>query len=82
MIYEWLQTWNTETPNNRAARDAQEHLSKLDKNLVRGHFDKGDFNHAIDDLKSILDHNTLQPSTRDTLMRDMSDLKVARDRRY
>jgi hypothetical protein len=62
--------------------NAQDNLSKLDRKLTKGKFDKGALNHSIDDLKSILDHNTLQPSGRDALMRDLTDLKMARDRRY
>ncbi len=60
---------------------AQDDLSKLDKKLVKGKFDNGAFDSSINALKSILDHNTLPGSGRDALMRDMSDLKVARDRR-
>lgn len=63
-------------------RDAQEHLSNFDRHLVKGKFDKGELNHSIDAIKDILDHNTLQPSTRDSLMRDGSDLRVARDRTW
>lgn len=63
-------------------RTAQEHLSNIDRNLTKGRFDKDDFNHAIDDLKDILNHNTLQASSRDALNADLGDLTVARDRRY
>lgn len=62
--------------------DAQERLSNLDRNLTKGHFDKGDFDHAIDKIHDILDHNTLRAASRDALMRDITDLKVARDRRW
>ena len=62
--------------------NAQEHLSNFDRHLVKGHFDKGDLNHAIDNIKDILDHNTLQASSRDALMRDEEDLRVARDRSW
>src|SRR5579884_2368113 len=38
----------TEKQRNRY-RNAQTHLSNIDRNLVKGRFDKDDFNHAIDD---------------------------------
>jgi hypothetical protein len=60
---------------------AQDHLSKLDKGLSHGKFNKGALNDAIDGLKAILDHNTIQAHARDALMRDLTDLKVARARR-
>lgn len=61
-------------------KNAQGHLSTLDRKLVKGKFDKGELEKTVDCLKDILDHNTLQASIRDNLMRDMTDLKVARDR--
>lgn len=61
--------------------EAQGHLSTFDRKLTRGKFDKGELNKSIDKLKEILDKNVLQASTRDALMRDLSDLKIARDRR-
>ena len=60
--------------------NALEHLSNFDRRITHGHFDKGDLNHAIDNLKEILDHNTLQPATRDAVQRDLEDLRIARDR--
>ena len=62
--------------------NAQGHLSTFDRHLVKGHFDKGELNHAIDGIKDILDHNVLQASSRDALMRDVEDLRVARDRHW
>jgi hypothetical protein len=61
---------------------AQGHLSTFDRHLVKGNFDKGELDKAIDNIKGILDHNVLQASSRDALMRDLTDLKIARDRRY
>ena len=61
-------------------KNAQGHLSTLDRKLVKGKFDKGEVEKTLDCLKDILDHNVLQASTRDNLMRDMTDLKIARDR--
>ena len=63
-------------------RNAQERLSNFDRHLVKGRFEKGELNHAIDDIKDILEHNTLQASSRDALMHDVEDLRVARDRAW
>jgi uncharacterized membrane protein YccC len=59
---------------------AQDHLSRLDKSLAHGKYNKGALNDSIDGVKSILDHNTLQASSRDALARDLTELKIARDR--
>ncbi len=59
---------------------AQDHLSKLDRSLSHGKYNKGALNDSIDGVKSILDHNTLQASARDALIRDLTELKIARDR--
>jgi len=59
---------------------AQDHLSKLDRSLSHGKYNKGALNDSIDGVKSILDHNTLQASARDALARDLTELKIARDR--
>lgn len=61
---------------------AQGHLSTFDRKLTHGKFDKGELDKSIGSLKDVLDHNVLQPSTRDALMHDMEDLRIARDRRY
>ncbi len=61
---------------------AQGHLSTFDRHLVKGHFDKGELDKSINEVKSILDHNVLQVSTRDMLGHDLEDLRAARDRRY
>lgn len=61
--------------------DAQGHLSTFDRKFTKGKFDKGELNKAIDKIKQILDKNVLQASTRDALMRDITDLRIARDRR-
>jgi hypothetical protein len=60
---------------------AQKALSAFDRRLSKGHFDKGKLDQAIKDVQSVLDHNTLQPSTRDALLRDVADLRAARQRR-
>ncbi len=61
---------------------AQGHLSTFDRKRTHGHFDRGELNKSIDSIKDILDHNVLQASSRDALMHDLEDLKVARDRHY
>jgi mRNA-degrading endonuclease YafQ of YafQ-DinJ toxin-antitoxin module len=58
--------------------NAQQHLSDFDRELTRGHFDKGKLNQAIDDVKNLVDHNTLSPELRDTLTADLRDLRVMR----
>lgn len=63
-------------------RNAQGHLSTFDRHLVKGRFDKGELNKSLDSIKDILDHNVLQASSRDALMRDEQDLRVARDRSW
>ena len=60
-------------------RDAQKELSDFDRHLAKGRFDKDNLNHSIDKIKDVLDHNTLQASSRDALMHDIEDLRVARD---
>jgi hypothetical protein len=59
---------------------AQDYLSKLDRSLSHGKYNKSAMNDSIDGVKSILDHNTIQASARDALIRDLSELKIARDR--
>jgi hypothetical protein len=59
-------------------QNAQRHLSEFDKNFTRGHFDKGKLDAAIDDVKNVVDHNTLNPEGRDALSRDLQDLRVVR----
>jgi len=62
-------------------RHAQRELSDFDRKLSRGHFDEGKLKDCIGAINDILDHNTLQPSTRDALRADNEDLKMIRDRR-
>lgn len=63
------------------SQHAQDTLSKFDRKLVKGKFDKGELNQSIEHLKAVVDHNTLQPSSRDALMHDLNDLRAARERR-
>jgi hypothetical protein len=58
---------------------AQKHLSDFDRELTRGHFDKGRLDNAIGDMKDVMDHNTLDPEARDALQRDLGDLRIMRD---
>jgi hypothetical protein len=59
--------------------NAQKHLSDFDRELTRGHFDKGRLDDAIGDLKDVMDHNTLDPEARDALQRDLGDLRIMRE---
>ena len=63
-------------------RDAQEHLSNFDRQITRGRFDRGQLDKSIDNIQGILNHNVLQARSRDALMRDATDLRVARARRW
>jgi hypothetical protein len=58
--------------------NAQKHLSDFDREMSKGHFDKGKLDTAIDDLKNVVDHNTLDPEARDALKRDLADLRATR----
>jgi len=60
---------------------AQDDLSKLDRKLVKGKFDKEAFEHSLGAIKAILNHNTLPVNGRDALMRDLSALQAAFERR-
>jgi hypothetical protein len=60
---------------------AEDNLSKLDRKLVKGKFDSAAFKQSLGALKAILDHNTLPGSGRNALMRDMTDLQAAQERR-
>lgn len=61
-------------------RNAQRSASNFDRKLSQGKFDKGDLDGAINDLKNVVDHNTLQSEDRDALTADLQDLKVLRAR--
>ncbi len=62
-------------------RNAQKSLSTFDRHLTKGKFKKGELNHAIGDIQNVLDHNTLQASSRDTLLSDVQNLRLARSAR-
>jgi hypothetical protein len=59
--------------------NAQKHLSDFDRELTRGNFDKGKLDTAIDDVKNVVDHNSLDPADRDTLRADLSNLRAVRE---
>lgn len=61
---------------------AQGHLSSFDRHLIKGRFDKGELDKAIDSIKQVLDKNVLMASSRDALVRDLDGLREARDHRY
>ncbi|MFL6351294.1 MAG: hypothetical protein ACJ74Z_05535 [Bryobacteraceae bacterium] len=62
-------------------KEAQKSLSTFDRHLAKGKFDKDKLDDAISDVQGVLDHNTLQASSRDALLRDVADLRAARARR-
>ena len=67
--------------NDNRYKNAQGHLSTFDRKLIKGKWDNGELDKALNDIRDILNKNVLQASMRDNLMRDATDLKVARDRR-
>lgn len=58
--------------------NAQKHLSEFDRDFTGGHFEKGKLDAAIDDVKNVVDHNTLDPESRDALRNDLRDLRLMR----
>jgi hypothetical protein len=71
------------TRNNEKERvryeNVQHHLSEFDRDLRHDHFDKGKLSDAINNLKDVVQKNTLTPPARDELARDLSDLRTLRD---
>jgi len=60
-------------------REVQRKLSEFDRDLSRGHFDKGKLDGAIDELKDVMKGNTLESHDRDALAADLSDLRTLKD---
>jgi hypothetical protein len=60
-------------------RDVQRKLSEFDRDLSRGHFDKGKLDSAIDELKEVVRNNTLESHDRDALAGDLEELRALRD---
>jgi hypothetical protein len=58
--------------------NAQHHLSEFDRKLSEGKFDKDRLDEAIDDVKNVVEHNTLAPESRDVLTRDLNELRELR----
>lgn len=61
--------------------NAQHHLSDFDRSLSKGKFDSGRLDHAISDVKNVIDHNTLSPEDRDNLNGDLRDMRSMRSSR-
>ena len=70
------------TPPNGKEKEryfnAQHHLSQFDRELARGRFDKDKLDQAIDDVKNVVENNTLSPRDRDVLSGDLRDLRELR----
>jgi hypothetical protein len=62
-------------------RNAQKHLSEVDRHMAKGKFDKDTLDSAIGDIQSVLDHNVLQSQDRDVLIRDVKELRAIRSAR-
>ncbi len=62
-------------------RNAQKSLSTFDRHLTKGKFDKNGLDQAIEDIQNVLDHNTLQGNSRDALLSDVRNLRLARKAR-
>ena len=58
--------------------NAQHHLSEFDQKLSEGKFDKDKLDEAIDDVKNVVEHNTLSADDRDALSRDLGELRELR----
>jgi hypothetical protein len=58
--------------------NAQHHLSEFDRKLSEGRFDKDKLDEAIDDVKNVVEHNTLSPESRDKLTQDLHELRELR----
>jgi hypothetical protein len=63
-------------------KNAQKHLSTLDRHFAKGKFDSDTLDSAIGDIQSVLDHNVLHSEDRDTLIRDVTDLRAIRSQHH
>jgi Skp family chaperone for outer membrane proteins len=61
--------------------NAQKHLSEFDRELHKGKFDKDKLDASIDDVKNVVEHNTLNPEDRDALSADLRALRQMREDR-
>jgi hypothetical protein len=69
----------TKDKERQRYENVQHHLSEFDRELSRGHFDKGKLSASIDNLKDVVKNNTLESHDRDALAKDLSDLRTLRD---
>jgi hypothetical protein len=60
---------------------AVKHLSDFDRNLSENKFAKDRLDESIDDVKNVVDNNTLEARDRDALSTDLSDLRRLRENR-
>jgi len=60
-------------------REVQRKLSEFDRDLSRGHFDKGKLDGSIDELRDVIKDNTLESHDRDALAADLADLRTLKD---
>jgi len=58
---------------------ALKHLSDFDRGLSNNKFDKGRLDAAIDHMRKVVDDNTLDTHTRDTLNADIDSLRQLRE---
>jgi hypothetical protein len=58
--------------------NAERHLSDFDRRMTRGHYDTGKLDIAINDVKNVVEHNTLDPNERDALSNDLMNLQEMR----
>ena len=69
-------------PRNDKERErvdnARKHLSDFDRNLSHNKFDKDRLDSAIDDVKNVVENNTLEGRDRDALTADLADLRRVR----
>ena len=61
--------------------NAQHHLSEFDRELARNKFDKDKLDDSINDVKNVVENNTLDPRDRDILTRDLQELRNLRQTR-
>jgi len=69
------------SPNDKEKEryhNAQHHLSEFDRKLSEGKFDKDKLDEAIDDVKNVVENNSLSPESRDALTRDLGELRELR----
>ncbi|MDP8979976.1 MAG: hypothetical protein M3O35_05220 [Acidobacteriota bacterium] len=62
--------------------NAIRHLADFERALDRDRFDGGRLDEAIDDLKHVIEHNTLGPRERSALIEDIRELRRFREREH